>query len=57
MSRVFISHASANNAAALALAGWLDANRWSDYWLCRNKEIEGGPYATCSVSTLIKRYR
>jgi hypothetical protein len=32
MSRVFISHASANNAAALALAGWLDANGWSDYF-------------------------
>jgi hypothetical protein len=25
--------------------------------LCRNKEIEGGPYATCSVSTLIKLFR
>ena len=23
---------------------------------CRNKEIEGDPYATCSVSTLIKCY-
>ena len=33
MSRVFISHSSANNAAALALASWLDANGWSDFFL------------------------
>jgi len=33
MSRLFISHSSANNAAALALASWLDANGWSDYFL------------------------
>ena len=33
MSRVFISHSSANNAAALALASWLEANGWSDYFL------------------------
>ena len=33
MSRVFISHSSVNNAAALALASWLDANGWSDYFL------------------------
>src|SRR6266403_2888663 len=33
MSRVFISHATANNAAALALANWLEANGWSDYFL------------------------
>ena len=33
MSRIFISHSSANNAAALALASWLDANGWSDYFL------------------------
>ena len=32
MSRIFISHSSAN-AAALALASWLDANGWSDYFL------------------------
>ena len=33
MSRIFISHSSANNAAALALASWLDARGWSDYVL------------------------
>ena len=33
MSRIFISHSSANNAAALALASWLDAQGWSDYFL------------------------
>ena len=33
MSRIFISHSSANNAAALALASWLDAKGWSDYFL------------------------
>jgi hypothetical protein len=33
MSRVFISHSSVNNAAALALASWLDANGWRDYFL------------------------
>ena len=33
MSRVFISHSSRNNAHALALAKWLDANGWSDCFL------------------------
>lgn len=33
MSRIFISHSSANNAAALALTSWLDAQGWSDYFL------------------------
>src|ERR1700722_329952 len=33
MSRIFISHASSNNPAALALANWLEANGWSDYFL------------------------
>ncbi|BBJ22434.1 nSTAND1 domain-containing NTPase [Candidatus Nitrotoga sp. AM1P] len=32
-SRIFISHSSANNAAALALASWLEANGWSDCFL------------------------
>jgi len=33
MARIFKSHACANNAVALALANWLDANGWSDYFL------------------------
>ena len=33
MSRVFISHSSRNNAHALAVAKWLDANGWSDCFL------------------------
>jgi len=33
MSRIFISHSSANNAAALALANWLEANGWGEYFL------------------------
>ena len=33
MSRIFISHSSANNTAALALASWLDAKGWSVYFL------------------------
>jgi hypothetical protein len=33
MSRIFISHSSANNAAALALASWLEENGWGDYFL------------------------
>ena len=33
MSRIFISHASADNAAALGLAAWLDNNGWSDFFL------------------------
>ena len=33
MARIFISHSSANNSAALALASWLEANGWSDYFL------------------------
>jgi hypothetical protein len=33
MSRIFISHSSENNAAALALAEWLETNGWSDYFL------------------------
>lgn len=33
MSRIFISHSSANNAAALALGKWLESSGWSDYFL------------------------
>ena len=33
MSRLFISHASANNAQALALARWLADNGWDDWFL------------------------
>jgi dipeptidyl aminopeptidase/acylaminoacyl peptidase len=33
MSRIFLSHSSANNAAALALASWLESQGWSDYFL------------------------
>ena len=33
MSRIFISHASANNTAARALAAWLDEQGWNDYFL------------------------
>ena len=33
MSFVFLSHASANNAQALALAQWLEGNGWADYFL------------------------
>src|ERR1700712_1269104 len=33
MSRIFISHSSANNAAALGLADWLASNGWGGYFL------------------------
>ena len=33
MSKIFISHSSANNAAALALATYLQENGWTDYFL------------------------
>lgn len=33
MSRLFISHASANNGQALAQARWLADNGWDDYFL------------------------
>jgi hypothetical protein len=33
MSKIFISHSSANNAAALAVAKWLKENGWGDYFL------------------------
>ena len=33
MARIFISHSSANNGAALAFAIWLTDNGWSDYFL------------------------
>ena len=33
MSRIFISHSSADNAAALALGKWLESSGWSDYFL------------------------
>jgi WD40 repeat protein len=33
MSKIFISHSSANNAAALAVAQWLKENGWDDYFL------------------------
>ena len=33
MSRIFLSHSSKNNAAALALAIWLKSKGWDDYFL------------------------
>jgi hypothetical protein len=33
MSKIFISHSSANNAHALALAQWLEDNGWGEYFL------------------------
>ncbi|WP_242540478.1 toll/interleukin-1 receptor domain-containing protein, partial [Trinickia mobilis] len=33
MSRIFISHSSANNALALAIGRWLADNGWDDYFL------------------------
>lgn len=33
MSRIFLSHSSANNAQALAVAAWLEQQGWSDYFL------------------------
>jgi hypothetical protein len=33
MARIFLSHASANNAQALALATWLEQQGWTDYFL------------------------
>jgi hypothetical protein len=30
MSRIFVSHASANNAEAVALRDWLAAGGWKD---------------------------
>ena len=33
MSRIFISHSSANNVAALALSQWLEQKGWKDHFL------------------------
>lgn len=33
MSKIFISHSSADNAKALALAQWLEQQGWADYFL------------------------
>ncbi|MFZ5504351.1 MAG: toll/interleukin-1 receptor domain-containing protein, partial [Pseudomonadota bacterium] len=33
MPRIFLSHSSKNNAAALALATWLQSRGWNDYFL------------------------
>src|SRR5215470_8124858 len=33
MSKIFISHSSANNAAALAVGQWLAAAGWDDFFL------------------------
>jgi WD40 repeat protein len=33
VSKIFISHSSANNAAGLALAAWLDRNGWGEHFL------------------------
>ena len=33
MSKIFISHSSANNGAALALAQWLAESGWAEYFL------------------------
>ena len=33
MAKIFVSHCSANNASALAVARWLEENGWDDYFL------------------------
>src|SRR5512134_1999196 len=33
MSRIFISHSSANNAEALAISQWLSESGWSDHFV------------------------
>ncbi len=33
MSKIFLSHSSANNAAALAMAQWLRNSGWDDFFL------------------------
>src|ERR671933_225635 len=33
MSKIFISHSRANNAAALAIGEWLKQNCWGDHFL------------------------
>src|SRR5215470_8444972 len=33
MSKIFISHSSANNAAALAVGQWLKTEGWADFFL------------------------
>jgi WD40 repeat protein len=44
MSKIFISHSQQNNAAALAIAQWLGANGWGDYFLdvARDRGIAPG---------------
>jgi WD40 repeat protein len=36
--KIFISHSSKNNAAALAITAWLDENGWGDYFLDVNPD-------------------
>jgi len=33
VSKILISHSSANNASALAVASWLEENGWDDVFL------------------------
>nr|VFJ57283.1 MAG: TIR domain-containing protein [Candidatus Kentron sp. FW] len=33
MSKIFLSHASADNPTALAIAQWLTVNGWNEYFL------------------------
>lgn len=44
MSKIFISHATENNAEALAVAQWLESQGWDDYFLDFSPErgINGG---------------
>src|SRR5262245_34123313 len=43
MARIFLSHSSSNNAAALALANWLETHGWSDYFLDIDKNCGIAP--------------
>ena len=55
MSRIFISHSSANNAAALALGDWLKSNGWSDHFLDFDDGIAPGERWRAALTRAIDR--
>ena len=43
MSRIFLSHSSANNAEAVGIRNWLAAEGWNEVFLDLDPELRCGP--------------
>ena len=51
MARIFLSHSSANNAAAVALRDWLRAEGWDDVFLDLDPDRGIAPGERTSAAT------